>query len=96
MKTCVATVAPLHLGRGADAKHIMDSRRASDGRGAIEGMVETWRRALAERRVRTTLAEMDERLLVDIGIALDEVARVRARERFTPRAWLVRGRRKVA
>jgi uncharacterized protein YjiS (DUF1127 family) len=93
MRTCVATVAPLHLGRSADAKLIMDSIAPGESRSAVEGMVATWRRALAERRVRATLAEMDERLLVDIGIAPDEVARVRVRERFTPRAWLMRRRR---
>lgn len=93
MKTCVATVGPLHLGRSANAKLIMDSGTVGESRSRIESMVATWRRALAERSVRTTLAEMDERLLVDIGIASDEVARVRARERFTPRAWLMRRKR---
>lgn len=93
MRTCDATVGPLHLGRRADAKHIMNSSHIGAGRGGIESMLETWRRALRERRVRATLADMDERLLADIGIALDEVARVRARERFTPRAWLMRRRR---
>lgn len=93
MRICVATGGPLHLGPGADAKHIMDSSAVGESRSAIEGMVATWRRALAERRVRATLAEMDERLLLDIGIAPDEVARVRVRERFTPRAWLMRRKR---
>jgi len=44
-------------------------------------------RAAAERRLRNKLADMDEALLRDIGIAEDEIYRIRARERFTPRAW---------
>ncbi len=38
-------------------------------------------------RDRAKLAELDERLLVDLGIALDEVPSIRAGVSFTPRAW---------
>jgi uncharacterized protein YjiS (DUF1127 family) len=44
-------------------------------------------RSAADRRLRDKLAEMDDALLRDIGIAEDEIYRIRARERFTPRAW---------
>ena len=44
-------------------------------------------RSAAERRLRDRLADMDDALLRDIGIAEDEIYRIRARERFTPRAW---------
>lgn len=96
MKICMGSASPLHIGAGIDARRIMDSALpAGEPRteSRIESMVATWRRALAERRVRATLSEMDERLLVDIGVAPDEVARVRAKERFTPRAWFSRRRR---
>ena len=45
------------------------------------------RRSAAERRLRDQLAGMDDALLRDIGIAEDEIYRIRARERFTPEAW---------
>lgn len=41
-------------------------------------------------RDRVKLAELDERLLVDIGIALDEVPMVRSGLSFTPRGWVNR------
>lgn len=41
-------------------------------------------------RDRAKLAELDERLLADIGIALDEVPMVRSGLTFTPRAWVSR------
>ena len=58
----------------------------------------TLRRSAAERRLRDKLADMDDALLRDIGIAEDEIYRIRARERFTPRAWSERidgGRRRT-
>lgn len=91
MKSCVGEAGRLRLGNDVDAKHIMDAYAGREG--IVESMLATWRRALAERKFRAELAEMDTRLLVDIGIAEDEVARVRAREWFTPRAWLSRRQR---
>lgn len=44
-------------------------------------------RAQSERRMREQLAGMDDSLLIDIGIERDEIIRVRAGERFTPRRW---------
>jgi uncharacterized protein YjiS (DUF1127 family) len=58
----------------------------------------TLKRSAAERRLRDKLADMDDALLRDIGIAEDEIYRIRARERFTPRAWSERldgGRRRT-
>ena len=51
------------------------------------GALRALSRAAAERRLRNKLADMDKALLRDIGIAEDEIYRIRARERFTPRAW---------
>ena len=44
-------------------------------------------RANEARRAGAALANMDAALLRDIGIAEDEIARIRARESFTPRAF---------
>ena len=53
----------------------------------LAGALRALSRAAAERRLRNKLADMDDALLRDIGIAEDEIYRIRARERFTPRAW---------
>ena len=45
------------------------------------------RAAAAERRLRYKLADLSDSILRDIGIADDEIPRVRALEQFTPRAW---------
>lgn len=42
---------------------------------------------IAERQMRYKLANLSDAMLRDIGIADDEIPRVRALERFTPRAW---------
>lgn len=42
---------------------------------------------LVQRRLRHDLAELDPSLLRDIGVADDEIARIQAREPFTPRTW---------
>jgi uncharacterized protein YjiS (DUF1127 family) len=49
------------------------------------------RREASDRRLRDQLAEMDDAMLRDIGIADDEIHMIRARDRFTPRAWNSRG-----
>ncbi len=41
----------------------------------------------ADRRMRDTLAELSDAQLLDIGIADDEIARIRSFDRFTPRSW---------
>jgi len=48
------------------------------------------RKAAEERRTRKHLATLPDHLLRDIGIAEDEIHRIRACERFTPRAWAER------
>lgn len=45
------------------------------------------RAASAGRTMRAELAQLDDNILRDIGIADDEIARVRAQVPFTPRAW---------
>lgn len=57
----------------------------------IAGLFETFRRDAADRRLREQLADMDDAMLRDIGIADDELHMIRARDRFTPRAWGARG-----
>jgi len=50
-------------------------------------IVQRIRAASADRRMRDRLAELPDPLLRDIGIAEHEIPRIRARDRFTPRAW---------
>jgi uncharacterized protein YjiS (DUF1127 family) len=45
------------------------------------------RKASADRALRRQLAEMDSTLLRDIGIADDEIHRIRGMDHFTPRKW---------
>jgi hypothetical protein len=40
--------------------------------------------------MRDRLAELPDSLLRDIGIAEHEIPRIRARDRFTPNAWVDR------
>ena len=61
----------------------------------IGALVESFRRDAADRRLREQLAEMDDAMLRDIGIADDEMHMIRARDRFTPRAWAGRARGSV-
>lgn len=56
-------------------------------RAAFDQFVAGWKVARDERRLRNELAELDTRVLCDLGIAPDEIDRVRAREAFKPRAW---------
>jgi uncharacterized protein YjiS (DUF1127 family) len=45
------------------------------------------RKGAAERQLRKELADMDDSLLRDIGVAEDEIHLIRAGHVFTPRAW---------
>lgn len=80
MSANVTTAAHLSLLERADAS----------GASPPGGLIDRLKENRAERLARDHLAELDQRLLADIGIAHDEVALVRARVRFTPRAWLRR------
>lgn len=60
------------------------------GSGRLEKLLSSVGRSLTARRDWGRLAELDERLLRDIGIATDEVPLVRAGVRFTPRQWAQR------
>ena len=60
----------------------------------VGALIESFRRDAADRRLREQLAEMDDAMLRDIGIADDEMHMIRARDRFTPRAWA--GRRETS
>lgn len=81
MKTSNAIAAPAFAGA---KDHVSVPQRL---RGLLGDMRNAWRAAAEERRMRRALAELDDTMLRDIGIAPDEIARVRAEERFTPRAW---------
>lgn len=61
----------------------------------LDGGIKQWFRGIRaslvkgfeQRAVMRQLASLDDQLLRDIGIADDEISRVRRRESFTPRAW---------
>lgn len=66
----------------------------SQGSGLVEGLVATVRTAVAAftalreaRLMRHDLAQLDPSILRDLGVAPDEIARIRASEPFTSRAW---------
>ena len=50
-------------------------------------VVARFRTRAADRALRRQLADMDPAMLRDIGITDDEIARVRAMDRFTAAAW---------
>lgn len=52
------------------------------------GFAQSIQQDLANRNLRRDLARMDDALLRDIGVADDEIHRIRALENFTPRNWL--------
>ena len=54
---------------------------------AVSTMIANVRKAAADRRLRNDLANMDDALLKDIGVADDEIYLIRAGQVFTPRAW---------
>ena len=54
---------------------------------ALRRSIDSVRRANSERAMRHELAELDLAILKDIGVAEDEIYRVRARQEFTPRNW---------
>lgn len=58
--------------------------------GFLPRLLRSWRKAIARQQQIEELARMDAALLLDIGIAEDEIWRVRAREDFMPRAWAER------
>jgi uncharacterized protein YjiS (DUF1127 family) len=59
---------------------------------ALSTMITNARKAAAGRHLRAELAEMDDSLLKDIGVAEDEIYLIRAGQVFTPRAWGPRSR----
>jgi uncharacterized protein YjiS (DUF1127 family) len=63
---------------------------------ALKAMVANARQAATERNLRKELAEMDDALLRDIGVAEDEIYLIRAGQVFTPRAWATKPTRSWA
>ena len=64
------------------------ARICADG---LANLVTSARRSASNRRLRDQLADMDDAMLKDIGIADDELHMIRARRQFTPRAWAASG-----
>lgn len=64
--------------------------------GLVGRFVAGWRKRADARRVRDALSDLDDAMLLDIGVAEDEISRVRAGECFTPRAWNRETARKAA
>lgn len=54
----------------------------------LQDAVANIRKGFEERAMIRELSSLDDALLRDIGIADDEIYRVRRQEAFTPRAWL--------
>lgn len=73
-------VDDLTLGQGAEPAGSSFARH-------LAAIVASLRRAREDSRMRAALAELDAAMLRDIGIADDEIHRIRARETFTPRSW---------
>lgn len=70
----------------ADHSHDVVAPKASTGNW-FTAIVARLRHEAQDRRLRDQLADMDDAMLRDIGIADDELHMIRARDRFTPRAW---------
>ena len=54
---------------------------------AVKKLLTALRAKIADRSLRSSLATMDDAMLRDIGIADDEIHRIRQQQNFTPRAW---------
>jgi len=67
---------------GASPRSILEAVAATLGEAVAQVQ-----RGMAERKLRHELAAMSDSMLLDIGIAPDEIIRIRAGERFTPRGW---------
>lgn len=67
--------------------HAPASAHISNGGAAVQRLFASLKAYAVDRRMRAELAELDVAVLKDIGIAEDEISRVRAYEVFTPRAW---------
>lgn len=52
------------------------------------GIIARFRKSAADRSLRRQLMGLDDAILRDIGIAEDEIWRVRSGDTFTPRAWM--------
>lgn len=80
MKSAVMTAADVAIGNGADRSTLGFVAR-------VKNTLEALRQSHAERAMRAELAGLDDHVLRDLGIAPDEMSRVRSGQDFTPRAW---------
>ena len=53
-------------------------------RGHVTEAVATWRQVQEQRRICAELAALNDRMLLDIGLTYEEIARLRAGDRFVP------------
>lgn len=75
----------------AAARHDEATSLAHRVRRLATELLARYRAARAGRRMREELAQLPDEMLLDIGIAHDEIHRIRARDTFTPRVWLNSG-----
>ena len=54
---------------------------------AVKRLFSALQAKIADRSLRSSLATMDDAMLREIGIADDEIHRIRQQQNFTPRAW---------
>jgi len=57
---------------------------ANDVRAGVSGFLAKWRARRAERALCEELSGLGDRMLLDIGLTPEEVARLRAGDIFTP------------
>lgn len=77
------TTTPVALG-------VRDEATASPIQRVLEwlsALREDFRFYRKDRRMRSTLADLSDSQLLDIGIGEHEISRVRSFDRFTPQAW---------
>ena len=53
----------------------------------LRGWKAAWREAMALRRTLHEISRLSDRELTDIGLAHDEILRLRSSETFMPRGW---------
>lgn len=76
-------VAAAHAAVAAEAS----AEVGSTVRGVFGRWTNAWREAMALRRSLREISTLTDRELSDIGLAHDEILRLRSSETFMPRGW---------
>jgi lambda repressor-like predicted transcriptional regulator len=71
-----------------DDSTLHDHSRGWSLKSYVAGIVGGLKKSAADRSLRRQLMGLDDAILRDIGIADDEIWRVRHGDAFTPRAWM--------